>query len=334
MTIKNRKSNLSIAEFSELLLKLYRLSSEAPPKKFQQSVFDCMRKALSFDSAIWGSGLMASDGAIVHTVYTYCKPMELMEHYAQIKHLDVLAFDAFYALGQTINFASTDPTWLARCDPKFLNFTERFSRAHALVTGISDRPTSLLFAVWLDRADLKFPFTEEERLFPQSLMPHLAETWRLNWLNFLEEDAVPEEPRRAIAICDQKGLLYEAGARFSALICMEWPDWMGKRLPDLLLDYIANEQWCWQEGKTITIKCEPINDMRLITIRKKRTVDILSRREIEIAKYFGHGTGYREIAESLFIAPKTVRNHIQTIYEKLDISSRIELALLLSDSED
>jgi DNA-binding NarL/FixJ family response regulator len=73
--------------------------------------------------------------------------------------------------------------------------------------------------------------------------------------------------------------------------------------------------------------------MRLITIRKKRTADILSGREIEIAKYLGHGTGYREIAESLFIAPKTVRNHIQTIYEKLDISSRIELALLLSDSD-
>ena len=33
---------------------------------------------------------------------------------------------------------------------------------------------------------------------------------------------------------------------------------------------------------------------------------------------------HTEIAEKLFISPKTVRNHIQNIYKKLHISSRAE----------
>lgn len=51
----------------------------------------------------------------------------------------------------------------------------------------------------------------------------------------------------------------------------------------------------------------------------------LSSREREIAKAYARGDSYRRIADSLFIAPSTVRTHLATIYRKLGVSSKIEL---------
>jgi len=51
----------------------------------------------------------------------------------------------------------------------------------------------------------------------------------------------------------------------------------------------------------------------------------ISKRELEIARAYTDGRTYREIADDLGIAPATVRTHINNIYRKLDVSSKIEL---------
>jgi DNA-binding CsgD family transcriptional regulator len=334
MEIKNTRQDLTIATFSSVLLKVYQLASETSPEKFQQGVLDLLRGVLHIDSATWGLGLMGADGVIIHSVYTYRQPPDMMESYERIKHLDVVAMDAFSSMGQTINFASTAPQWQTRCDPELMSHVKRFNFSHTLATVVSDMSTRLLFAIWLSRADPESPYTEEERLFQQGLVPHLAETWKINRLNFLQNKGSHEGYQRAIAICDKRGWLYEIGPRFSALLHLEWPHWTGNLLPNDVVERLSEETWRWQSGQTITLTCEPLNDMRLITVRKKVGLGALSRREFEIAKYFGKGVGHREISDALFIAPKTVRNHIQTIYEKLDVSSRIELSLLMSEPEE
>jgi two-component system, NarL family, nitrate/nitrite response regulator NarL len=53
----------------------------------------------------------------------------------------------------------------------------------------------------------------------------------------------------------------------------------------------------------------------------------LSRREQEIVALVAQGLGTRKLAECLHISDKTVRNHLSSIYEKLGISDRVELAL-------
>lgn len=54
----------------------------------------------------------------------------------------------------------------------------------------------------------------------------------------------------------------------------------------------------------------------------------LTGREMEILQNLSKGLSYNEIAEILFISPKTVRNHIHNIYTKLQISSRYEAVFL------
>ncbi|WP_223277509.1 response regulator [Phaeocystidibacter luteus] len=52
--------------------------------------------------------------------------------------------------------------------------------------------------------------------------------------------------------------------------------------------------------------------------------DLLSSRETEILKELSKGSVYTEVAESLFIAPSTVRKHVENIYKKLQVHSKIE----------
>jgi DNA-binding NarL/FixJ family response regulator len=57
-----------------------------------------------------------------------------------------------------------------------------------------------------------------------------------------------------------------------------------------------------------------------------RAVGLLSRRETEVLRLLGEGLSNREIAERLFISPKTVEHHVSRIYAKLDLASRAEAA--------
>ncbi|SFS16439.1 LuxR C-terminal-related transcriptional regulator [Yoonia litorea] len=56
----------------------------------------------------------------------------------------------------------------------------------------------------------------------------------------------------------------------------------------------------------------------------------LSRRENQIAESYAAGCSYQEIAANLHIAPSTVRTHLATIYRKLEVSSKVELASRLA----
>ena len=52
----------------------------------------------------------------------------------------------------------------------------------------------------------------------------------------------------------------------------------------------------------------------------------MSRREKEVLRLLGEGLSNREIAEHLFISPKTAEHHVGRIYAKLGVSSRAEAA--------
>jgi predicted ATPase/DNA-binding CsgD family transcriptional regulator len=58
---------------------------------------------------------------------------------------------------------------------------------------------------------------------------------------------------------------------------------------------------------------------------------VLTRREREIAELVATGLSNREIATRLFISKRTVDAHVEHIFGKLEISSRVQLTVLLQD---
>jgi DNA-binding CsgD family transcriptional regulator len=58
--------------------------------------------------------------------------------------------------------------------------------------------------------------------------------------------------------------------------------------------------------------------------------DLLTPHELEVALLVCRGATNRETASALFVSPKTIEYHLASIYRKLDLRSRTELAALLA----
>jgi DNA-binding CsgD family transcriptional regulator/GAF domain-containing protein len=61
---------------------------------------------------------------------------------------------------------------------------------------------------------------------------------------------------------------------------------------------------------------------------------LLSPRERQIADRYAEGLSYKAIARAFDIAPATVRTHLGTVYRKLGVTSKIELARALADEAE
>jgi DNA-binding CsgD family transcriptional regulator len=71
--------------------------------------------------------------------------------------------------------------------------------------------------------------------------------------------------------------------------------------------------------------CGPALTPMLETLAGKSALGTLTRREQEIALMAARGLSKREIADTLYLSPRTIGNHINHVYAKLGISSRDEL---------
>lgn len=62
-------------------------------------------------------------------------------------------------------------------------------------------------------------------------------------------------------------------------------------------------------------------------------MDSLTKRERQVALLVAEGLSNREIAKKLYLAVKTVENHLTVIYNKLGLKSRGQLMRLILQSE-
>lgn len=62
-------------------------------------------------------------------------------------------------------------------------------------------------------------------------------------------------------------------------------------------------------------------------INKDEFDDKLSDRDVDILRLLGHGMSNQEIAESLFLSEKTVRNRLSLVFKQLNLKNRTEAAL-------
>lgn len=64
---------------------------------------------------------------------------------------------------------------------------------------------------------------------------------------------------------------------------------------------------------------------------KKKNLDMLTHREIDVVKMLGEGLSNKSIASMLHISERTVKAHLTSIFHKLEVQDRLQLALFLKD---
>jgi DNA-binding NarL/FixJ family response regulator len=66
----------------------------------------------------------------------------------------------------------------------------------------------------------------------------------------------------------------------------------------------------------------------------RRALDVLAPQGLQIARLAAAGLSNREIGQQLYLSHRTVSNHLYRIFPKLGITSRAELAAVVSASPD
>jgi DNA-binding NarL/FixJ family response regulator len=64
----------------------------------------------------------------------------------------------------------------------------------------------------------------------------------------------------------------------------------------------------------------------------RELLDRLTGREREVAELIGQGRSNAEIAEQLFMSVATVKAHVTRLLTKLEVSNRVQIALLVQDA--
>ena len=65
----------------------------------------------------------------------------------------------------------------------------------------------------------------------------------------------------------------------------------------------------------------------------KKKLEMLTQREMDVAKLVAQGKSNKDICHILFLTEGTVKNYLTKIFEKLELTSRTELALFINQAE-
>jgi DNA-binding CsgD family transcriptional regulator len=176
-------------------------------------------------------------------------------------------------------------------------------------------------------------FSENERVFTQLTMPHVWATWTSNWISQVEHiRAHSSLTRMAHGIADRRATLHTAEPALIELLQREWPRWSGPTLPGPVEESVRSGLLVI--GENIAFRALPVGGLYLIEASARSAIDRLTARELKIAEGFGRGRSYKELAVMLAVAPTTIRAHLRTIYAKLGVTDKAELATLLTNARD
>lgn len=92
-------------------------------------------------------------------------------------------------------------------------------------------------------------------------------------------------------------------------------------------DELRNELWRAAKGEPVfspTLASRVLGEFRRLA-KASGPVEVLSDREREVLQYVARGHRYAETGDQLFIAAKTVENHVRNILKKLHLNRKQEL---------
>lgn len=85
----------------------------------------------------------------------------------------------------------------------------------------------------------------------------------------------------------------------------------------------------WANSRQLHLILEALVSAAPLRVRNAQKTALLAKREDEVANLVAAGLSNREAAEKLGLSEHTVSNYLFRIYEKLGISSRVELVLYI-----
>jgi DNA-binding CsgD family transcriptional regulator len=171
-------------------------------------------------------------------------------------------------------------------------------------------------------------FSERDRVILNQLQPHLTRLWRAAKTRRLlraalaELDRPDEHESQGVILLGAAGEIEFASRPAHRLLHEFFPPAPAGALPALLAD--------WLESGSARPLVRQVDRRRLtversgdsLFLEEKRQEIRLTAREREVLAWVARGKTNAEIAQLLWLAPSTVRKHLENVYAKLGVSTR------------
>jgi DNA-binding CsgD family transcriptional regulator len=178
-----------------------------------------------------------------------------------------------------------------------------------------------------DRADGR-DFTERDRLVLDLLQPDLARLWhaartrRLLAAALAELDRVDEHDGRGVILVGLGSEVEYASPPAKRLLREFFPATKSGRLP------YALAQWLESDGAKSLVRRRGTQRLTVkradgaVLLEEAREEIQLTPRERQVLSWVARGKTNAEIARLLWLAPSTVRKHLENVYAKLGVNTR------------
>lgn len=308
--------------FQIFIADLIRHGHNARAGAFKRKVMDSLRTLIPFDMALWASG--HTRDLQVNNTFLYRLPQELMVSWEKVKHQDRLLQGLIQNPGVTFDVYDFYSRKERLALDTYQNHSRLFGIEHAISTAIPDPQTGLLEIMSLYRRNPDQPFAQTDLKTKSFLFPLLIAAWHENQIHCLANRGACRE-NEDTAICDSKGWLRHADPGFVRQIQENWPEWTGPVLPAEIQAWLVNGTSAHLAQSGLIFHRIAMGDMLRVRVHPANGYEHLTQREEEVAHAFALGLTYKEIAAELKVSPNTVRRHIESVYKKLGVATKLEL---------
>jgi DNA-binding CsgD family transcriptional regulator len=308
------------------LADLIQAGFETRAERFKQTALVNLGKLIPFDAALWISG--RTRDRTVHNFHVIGLPRSMMDSWEQIKHQDRLFSEVVANPGVTIDTKDLYSRMERQESEVYQKHSKQYGIEAAICTALPDPDVGLFEGISLYRRSADPGFSQSERQNMQSLFPLLSRVWRHNQIQQLKLAGQEASPTKA-AICDNQGWLRHAEDGFVDMLRAEFPDWQPPELPGGLRAWFFGPDGSDFFAKSLEISRRQQDDLILLQVRRRSALAVLTQREQQVTEWFAAGLTYKEIATELGLSASTVRRHLESIYYKLEVSSKAELIQLV-----
>lgn len=287
-----------------------------------------LSETLGFECAWYGWARIENDGVDIHANASLNLPDDYYEYWQTIAEEDLLA----ERLLKDPDAVATYDRLSGRQNDGMMSLSDRYGLSKmATVMNQRDGRLASFYLSSYRVGRQATQFSDDEQEFLQCAVDQIGRAMKLQSL-----ETNRNAKGGAISI-----LVNEAGIGILGLADLRqrlgqiWPDWHGDLLPDTLRTLVQSPgQHCLPDLGLVILcevapNCQDMN-LRRLTIRKFTSLDLLTNRETEVATLLSEGKSDKETARILGVAPSTVRNQIQAIYEKTGVNNRVNLSALLT----
>lgn len=323
----------SFSAASGMLLECYRASIRVDPASLSASALRLLAQHLQFDGAIWvlddttggQDELLCADG-LSRSIADVIRRVLVAGSIAGRSKLRARCIAA--SLAELPRIDAMEPT----------SMREAFQRENvAFIVGLRSESLTGEIGQWivLTRSARHSPFDDDQTHWFELVGDHLMQACAISRrLVDARHGGRSTHRATATATVDTTGRIVGHVGPFAELMRREWPKWSGDRLPSELSSALVDQRHDFAtpfryQGQSILITASRSQNARTLDLHVRTTIDALTPREAQIARRYAEGHSHREIADSLTLAPTTVRAHLRHAYRKLRVTNKIQLAATL-----